>query len=777
MGLLRRCLLLAVLLGLQSGPAAAKTELVVWGVWNTEGWKRVFAEFERRHPDIDLVTSTSGGRMDEQKLMCGIAGGAPPDVINQDRFSIGGWAARGAFLALDELIERDRGKPDAIVSDDFYSACWDEVRYEGRVYGIPLNTDDRALYYNEDILAQAGYVDEHGRARPPRTWAELKQYATKLTQHDERGNITRIGFIPNYGNSWLYLYGWQAGGEFLSADGRTCTLNDPRIAEALTWCTDVYDALGGAEKVNGFAATFQTGEQDPFVTGKVALVINGNWNLEAIARYAPDLHFGVAPAPVPEGRPYLTWSGGFSWAIPVGAKHVEAAWEFIRWMSSRECWLMNHEAQYRYARSWGRVYVPNMSPNRRVNEVVFRQYAPAEPRLAKGLRLFLDMMPKSRFRPVTPLGQELWDRHAEAMDLAIYHKRSPQAALDFGTRQVQRELDSIYQQRTYPPLGPATAGGIALAVLAVTLGGGVVLARRRAAATPRGPRGEAVAGFAFASPWLAGFVIFTAGPMVASIVLSFCRYDVLHPPEFVGTENYARMFRDDPLFWQSLGNTVYMVIGVPLGMAVGLSVAMLLNTAVQGLAVYRTIYYMPAIVPTVASSILWMWVLNPQHGLINAAIRGLSGSSGPNWLTDAAWSKPSIILMGLWGAGQGMIIWLAGLKGISQTLYEAAEMDGAGPLRRFWSVTLPMLTPYIFFSLIMGIIGTFQIFNQAYIMTQGGPVNSTLFYVYYLFNTGFRYFKMGYASALAWVLFLIILVLTLIQLKLAPRWVHYEHEG
>jgi multiple sugar transport system permease protein len=182
---------------------------------------------------------------------------------------------------------------------------------------------------------------------------------------------------------------------------------------------------------------------------------------------------------------------------------------------------------------------------------------------------------------------------------------------------------------------------------------------------------------------------------------------------------------------------------------------------------------MPAIVPTVASSILWMWVLNPQHGLLNRGLAAV-GITGPNWLTDAAWSKPSIILMGLWGAGQGMIIWLAGLKGIPQTYYEAAQIDGAGPLRRFTAITLPMLSPYIFFSLIMGVIGTFQIFSQAYIMTQGGPVDSTLYYVYYLFNHGFRYFKMGYASALAWVLFWIILALTLIQLKLAPRWVHYD---
>ena len=203
------------------GPArpAKPTELVIWGVWNREGWRKCFDEFERQHPDIRLVTSASGGRMDEQKLMCGIAGGAPPDCINKDRFSIGGWAARGAFLALDDHIARDRDKPDAVRPEDFYKACWDEVLYQGHVYAIPINTDDRALYYNEDLLRQASYVDAQGNVVPPRTWEELKAYSLKLTERDASGKITRIGFIPNYGNSWLYMYAWQNGGEFMSPDG------------------------------------------------------------------------------------------------------------------------------------------------------------------------------------------------------------------------------------------------------------------------------------------------------------------------------------------------------------------------------------------------------------------------------------------------------------------------------------------------------------------------------------------------------------------------------
>ena len=194
-----------------------------------EDARRAAEAFERRYPHIDVVTSTAGGQMDEQKLMTAIAGGSPPDVINQDRFSVGGWAARGAFLPLDGFLARDT---TTIRAEDYYPACWNEAIYRGRVYAIPNTTDDRLLFYNEDLLRREGFVDAAGRVVPPRTWSELKQYAVKMTRRDARGNLTQVGFVPNYGNSWLYLYGWQNGGRFLSED-KTSLLNEPAIVAAL----------------------------------------------------------------------------------------------------------------------------------------------------------------------------------------------------------------------------------------------------------------------------------------------------------------------------------------------------------------------------------------------------------------------------------------------------------------------------------------------------------------------------------------------------------------
>ena len=288
-------------------------------------------------------------------------------------------------------------------------------------------------------------------------------------------------------------------------------------------------------------------------------------------------------------------------------------------------------------------------------------------------------------------------------------------------------------------------------------------------------RSEAVDCYMFISPWIIGFLIFTLGPMLFSIGLSFCRWDIFRPAEFSGLENYRKLLAE-PLFLKSLANTLfYTAFAVPLGIAGALGLSMLLNQKIRAISIYRTIYYLPAILSGVAVALLWRWIFNPDYGVLNAILADVfKVAHPPQWLMDENWSKPSLILMSLWGIGGGMVIFLAGLQGIPEQLYEAAAMDGANIFQRFRHITLPMLSPVIFFNLIMGVIGGLQVFTQVYIMTGGGPANSTLFYVLYLFNNGFRFFKMGYASALAWVLFIIIMGVTLIQFKLARRWVYYE---
>lgn len=292
----------------------------------------------------------------------------------------------------------------------------------------------------------------------------------------------------------------------------------------------------------------------------------------------------------------------------------------------------------------------------------------------------------------------------------------------------------------------------------------------------RAERKEALVAYALISPWLLGFIFVTAGPMIASIILSFFKYDIIHPAQFVGVQNYVHMAKEDPLFWQSLKVTaIYVLFGVPLTLSVSLAMALLLNNAVRGITIFRTIFYLPAVMSGVAVALLWQWVFNPNYGILNYLLE-MVGIIGPNWLGDENWVLPAFIIMSLWGAGSGMVILLAGLQGIPTQLYEAARIDGATWWQEFFKITLPMLSPTLFFNLVMNIISSWQVFTPAYVMTQGGPNYGSLFYVFYLYRNAFVEFKMGYACALAWVMFFIILLCTLAVFKSSPMWVYYEAE-
>ncbi|MEJ2459195.1 MAG: sugar ABC transporter permease [Novosphingobium sp.] len=282
-------------------------------------------------------------------------------------------------------------------------------------------------------------------------------------------------------------------------------------------------------------------------------------------------------------------------------------------------------------------------------------------------------------------------------------------------------------------------------------------------------------GLFFAAPAILGFLIFTLGPMVVSFVMSLTDWSIGAPIHFVGVDNYLRMTTDDR-FWKSLTVTSYYTVGaVPALLIVGFFVAMLVNTGRQGKSFWRTIYYLPTLVPAVASAVLWLWIFNPDSGLLNSMLDML-GLPQSNWIYSESTAVPSLILMNTWGFGNAMVIFLAGLQGVPAQLYEAVEMDGGGGWTKFRHVTLPFMTPTIFYNLVVGVIGTFQVFNQAYIMTQGGPNNATLFYIFYLYTKAFTDSEMGYASALAWVLFVIVLVITVLLFR-NSRWVYYEMGG
>jgi multiple sugar transport system permease protein len=280
------------------------------------------------------------------------------------------------------------------------------------------------------------------------------------------------------------------------------------------------------------------------------------------------------------------------------------------------------------------------------------------------------------------------------------------------------------------------------------------------------------------SPWIVGFLLFSGLPILASAGLSFFQWDLVHTPHWVGFDQYQRALFGDDLFWKVAYNTLYYTVGsVPLGLCVSFILALLLNEKVFGRNIFRTTFFLPSVVSGIAVILLWGWIFNPRFGLVNGLLWDLFGIRGPGWLYDEAWAKPTLIIMSLWGVGGGMLIYLAGLQGIPQELYEAAEVDGAGVWVRFRHITIPLISSVTFLLLVTSFIGSFQVFTPAYVLTQGGPNNATNMLGLYIFNNAFKYNNLGYAAAQAWLLFGWILLLTLIQFRFGRRWVYYEQEG
>jgi len=289
-------------------------------------------------------------------------------------------------------------------------------------------------------------------------------------------------------------------------------------------------------------------------------------------------------------------------------------------------------------------------------------------------------------------------------------------------------------------------------------------------------RREALEGYLWISPWLIGFLLFSLGPIIASFYLSFTRYKIGGTPEWIGIANYQEAFTVDKLFWPSMGRTAYFSIAsVILGVILSLLAAILLNQDLRGKTVLRALFYLPSLTPVVSMAILWMWIFQPRLGLANYALSFL-GIDGPGWLVDRKWAIPAMILVSLWSSvgGGRMIIFLAGLQGVPKELYESADLDGAGTWSRFRHITVPMISPVILFNTILGVIGSFGVFSLAWIMTEGGPNYGTYFYMLHLYYNAFSFFQMGYASALAWFFFVIIFILSYLQIKLSNRWVYYE---
>jgi multiple sugar transport system permease protein len=812
----------------RDAPDDGRETVVFWGGWMLgDDIYAAIDRFEKLHPEYRVIATTGTAQDatgDAQRLLSAVAGGVPPDVVFFDRFAIAEWASKHALEDLTPYVEaQPAGDPDRIDLGDYYSWAVEEASYRPpgtsgprRLYGIPTIGDARFLYANLDLLRQEGLTDERGEPKLPATWTELREYAKRLSRYRVPGQIdsglVRLGFAPAFGDSFLYMFAFEAGGRLLSEDGLRATMDSPPVVRALRFMADVYDDIGGVRQANAFQQSFQTGPLDPFVKGQVAMKIDGNWYLETLGDWKPDMNFALVPAPMPDdelakGRAPVTWASGWALVVPATSRHKKGAFELIRHLRKRDVVLWLDESKRERKQSEGRLYLPLVDANRRHTESLFRRDVfenPAiPPHMTRAYESLAAALDGPFIRPVSPVGQLLWRQQIRAYEAGVTHTYAAEAstrgddemalALRRMQEPVQRQLDELTRPLpphvvSWPPYVAAYAG-VVVALVAATL----VLSRRRRRSHGYSLR-QTGAALLFASPWMIGFAVLVGGPILFSVVLSFTRYDALTEARYVGLDNYRDVFAD-PGFYRSLLNTLFMIVRVPLIMAVGLGMALLLDSGVRGIGLYRSALYLPVAMPIVAACLLWTWIFNSRHSFLNEGLRVVFDTApahalewlasrftrepvhldAPLWLQDPRFSKPSLILMNAWTAGGSMVIWLAGLQSIPRQLYEAANIDGAGPLRRFRHVTLPMLSPYILFNSVVGLIGTMQVFTEAYIMTGGGPVDSTLFYVYHLFRQAFQFFRIGYASALAWILFLAVLALTAVQLRLGKRWVHYDH--
>lgn len=732
----------------EEAPRGEREEISFW-FYSAGTLGLQFQEIAHRFNEVQdryYVKTTMMPWNSNQKVLSSLAAGIPPDVLMVDRPAAPGWILRGALEDITPYVQREGWSDEA-----FFSAPWRDGQYEGRTYVIPVHSDIRCLIYNRDLFREAGLDPE----APPRTWDELHAYAERLTVRDERGRVTQLGFAMDY--NLLLVLGWQLGADLASEDLKRITLDRPEYVEALTYIKRLVDIVGTDDYLRFLSMSGAALEsQDAFFNGRIAMRLVEGFYLTRQRRFAPDMDARLAPFPMPtaEEEP-ISWISGFGLAMPRGVRNPEGAWAFIRHMASEE-------SQFAIGADMGEIPV--------LRSVAHRPEIYDDP----SRKPLVDMADRCRFYPKVPVIMETYNEAMKAVETTLYGRATPKEALAAAQRTAQESLDR-YLWREGLPLFPWRA--VAWPLIGIAAIAAAYLLHRARTYAQRGvrQRKELLTGYAFVSPWLFGVVVLMLGPMVVSVIYSLCDYQVLKPARWAGLTNYQRMLTEDPLFWKSLWNTVYYTaFAVPMGMALALLLAVLLNQPLRGMRVFRTIFFLPTLVTGVALGVLWMWLLQPEYGVVNRAL-GLFGIRGPLWLQSEVWSKPALIFMSLWGVGGSVLIFLAGLQGIPRELYEAAEIDGAGFWRKFTNVTLPLLTPTIFFILVVGIIGSFQVFTQAYVVSGGlgGPLDSTLFYVFYLYRKGFEDFQMGYASAMAWVLFVVVFVLTLLQLRLSRRWVHY----
>ncbi|HZU85110.1 MAG TPA: extracellular solute-binding protein [Polyangiaceae bacterium] len=776
--------------------------------WGEPSEDRIVADlvdaYERANPGVKIERINPGDAdLTRHKLETMFAAGASPDVFYLPPDQLPRFARLGLIQPIDSYVDAEPSEWLA----DFFPALKDAFRFDvaagragtGPLYALPKDFTTLAMFVNTNLCEAAG-VDWRDIQRHGWTWERFAIESRKISALRGRAEFAGREIYGSFLQTWPTLVRnvlWTFGGDFFATDAggnvdfRRLTLDSPASQAGLDFLVRVrleertsYDPTGIAKDGS-----------EEFINGNIGFTGPlGRWYVP-IYKDIQGFRWDVVPMPyATEPASTVFYTG---WAMSAQSAQPDEAYRLIHF-------LCGEPGQLALARS--ALAIPSRRSAAFSDDFLRAPGSdPDAPIPPHDERIFLDAIAHMRV-PLEPEQTEWSPIFEMGLNRAIQTGQDTPAQ---AARSIQAawtaELDSPLRGGRWRPM-PWRA--IVVAAGCVAAAGAIALTwrarRRRLGEVDALGAAEERAGLAFVSPWLLGFVTLTLGPMLVSLVLSFSEWTGLNSlphADFVGLANFATMFSYDTTFWPSLRVTVYFVLlGVPVTQAAALALALLLDTDVRGVALFRTVYFVPSVVSGVALGVLWLELFNNDHGLVNAVLRPVAAlvhARPPNWfgvdvisrppINDARrWGVPAFVIMGIWSVGSGMIVYLAGLKAVPASLYEAASLDGAGPIRRFVHVTLPMLSPIIFYNVVMGIIGSFQIFTQAYVIlgtrsssgtsatSLGGPDNALLFYVVNLYRQAFDYHNMGYASAMAWALFVIVLVLTVAVFGASRRLVHYD---
>lgn len=745
--------------------------------------------FEAAHPGIQVhVESVSANY--QEKLLAEYAAGVCPDVAMMDPGHFEKFALRNALLPLNPFFANTPG----FHIGDYYKEIVDAHSLNGTLYVLPRDIAPCGLvFYNKRLFREAGIPFPDGSwtwdyvERPELKEKDFLWVMHHLTKFDSSGRATQWGYCPGWKDlltQELYLSaGARDANSYESAT--KSLMDDPRIIRAYDMVADLSLHKKWIPSETEINSELQTSARQMFTTQKVAMFQTGIWDVPQMRKEiipgTPeffDWDMAMAPAYKDGTRAFPT--GGSGYCIMSTTKHPREAWLLTQWMAGPPG--MADLARAGRAQPAIRklalsdVWIPG--PN-----------SPKDMQYPHNMILTDQCVPHVVFGVRSPEWPEV-SSVTNAYFSRIYDgSASAKQILTEGNARGQERLTYLLSQNNLTPFNWWLAAAVGVTVFTM-IAGWVYLPERKIRRTSRQKKENRTA-YLFIAPWLMGLVLLTAGPMILSLLMSFSDWDIIQPAKWRWLGNYSEAATVDPRFWVSLKATaVYTILAVPSGIAVALALALLLNTKVKGMPIWRTCYYLPSIASPVASSLIWKRMFKADGGLLNLIIYGSDGhrnlfgiasllrplanqNGRIDWLGNEHLALPSLSLMSLWGAAGGMIILLAALQGVPQYLYEAAILDGANPWKRFRSVTVPMISPALFFVLITGVIGSFQVFTQSFVMTNGGPNDATMFYMLHLYQDGFFNLRMGYASALAWVLFAIIMVLTAIQFSFS-KWVHYE---